>query len=123
MGTPLERDHRGYERQFAINVLGHFELTARLYPALVRANGARIINLTSRGRRAGRVIFADLNFEHTECSGMRAYVQTKTALILLTIKPDQLRKEQNIRAVAVHPGAVRTTDLLRQAGFGRCAKK
>lgn len=111
MGTPLERDERGYERQFATNVLGHFELTVKLLPALEKANGARIVNLSSRGHRAGTVIFDDINFEHTEYSGMRAYAQTKTALVLLTVKMDELFKDKNIRAFSVHPGPVPSTDL------------
>lgn len=39
MATPLLRDARGYEAQFATNHLGHFQLTARLWPALRRAQG------------------------------------------------------------------------------------
>src|SRR5258708_20086409 len=36
MATPLTRDARGYEMQFATNHLGHFQLTNRLLPALER---------------------------------------------------------------------------------------
>lgn len=118
MGTPLERDKRGFERQFATNVLGHYELTVRLHPALRRADGARIVNLASRGHRAGAVNFDDINFEHTEYSGMRAYAQTKTALILLTVKMDALWKDDGIRAFAVHPGPVPTTDLFAAGRVG-----
>ncbi|MDR1063203.1 MAG: SDR family NAD(P)-dependent oxidoreductase [Azoarcus sp.] len=118
MGTPLERDHRGYERQFATNVLGHFALTVRLLPALERANGARIVNLSSRRHRAGGVLFDDVHFEHTEYSGMRAYAQSKTALVLLTVKLDALLREQNIRTYAVHPGPVPSTDLFAAGRVG-----
>lgn len=45
MANPLKRDARGFESQFATNHLGHFQLTARLWPALVRANGARVVSL------------------------------------------------------------------------------
>jgi hypothetical protein len=50
MASPLLRDSRGYELQFATNHLGHFQLTARLWPALVKANGARVICVSSRGQ-------------------------------------------------------------------------
>ena len=44
MACPLQRDARGYEAQFATNHLGHFQLTARLWPALRRAHGARVVS-------------------------------------------------------------------------------
>ena len=109
--TPLQLDSRGYERQFATNVLGHFELTLKLLPALKRVNGARIVNLSSRGHRTGGVQFDDINFQHTKYDGMRAYAQSKTALSLLSVKEDELFREYNIRAFAVHPGPIPTSDL------------
>ena len=51
MASPLMRDARGYEAQFATNHLGHFQLTARLWPALKAANGARVVSLSSIGHR------------------------------------------------------------------------
>jgi NAD(P)-dependent dehydrogenase (short-subunit alcohol dehydrogenase family) len=36
MAPPLARDARGFESQLATNHLGHFQLTARLWPALRR---------------------------------------------------------------------------------------
>ncbi len=53
MATPLARESRGFDSQFATNHLGHFQLTARLWPALSRANGARVVSLTSRRSRHG----------------------------------------------------------------------
>ena len=47
MATPLLRDARGYEAQFATNHLGHFQLTAGLWPALRRAQGARVVCVSS----------------------------------------------------------------------------
>jgi short-subunit dehydrogenase len=57
MATPLTRDSRGYESQFSANHLGHFQLTARLQPALHNARGARVVSLSSRGhQRAGTIL-------------------------------------------------------------------
>lgn len=118
MATPLERDDRGYERQFATNVLGHYQLTVRLLPALERAKGARVINVASRGHHAGGVLFDDINFNHTPYTGMRAYAQSKTALILLSIKEDALWRDKQIRVFATTPGPVPTSDLFAAGGVG-----
>src|ERR1700712_2043113 len=61
MAAPLARDARGYEMQFATNHLGHFQLTARLWPALVA--GARVIALSSRGHQRAGVDFDDPMFD------------------------------------------------------------
>ena len=63
MANPLTRDARGYESQFATNHLGHFQLTARLWPALRRAEGARVVSLSSRGHQFAGVDFDDPNFQ------------------------------------------------------------
>jgi len=118
MGTPLERDDRGYERQFATNVLGHYQLTVRLLPALERAQGARVINVASRGHHAGGVLLDDINFQHTPYTGMRAYAQSKTALILLSIKEDELWRDKQIRVFATTPGPVPTSDLFAAGAVG-----
>ncbi|SEN01430.1 Short-chain dehydrogenase [Luteibacter sp. UNCMF331Sha3.1] len=119
LGTPLERDERGFERQFATNVLGHYQLTVRLLPALERANGARVINVASRGHHAGGVLLDDINFHTTPYTGMRAYAQSKTALILLSIKEDALWRDKQIRVFATTPGPVPTSDLFAAGGVGR----
>src|SRR5882762_10882604 len=59
MATPLVRDARGFESQLATNHLGHFQLTARLWPALRQAQGARVVALSSRAHRSSPVDFDD----------------------------------------------------------------
>jgi len=115
---PLTRDERGYELQFATNVLGHYELIMKLLPALKKANGARIVNLSSRGHRLSNVINDDVNFEHTDYDGMISYAQSKTALILLSVKFDKLLKDSNIRSFAVHPGPIPSSDLFASSQVG-----
>ncbi|HVE56600.1 MAG TPA: oxidoreductase [Pyrinomonadaceae bacterium] len=113
MATPLNRDSRGNESQFATNHLGHFQLTNRLWSALQKAGGARIVNLSSRGHHFSPFIFDDPNFEQNEYNPWIAYGQSKTANILFTVSLDERGKDENIRAFAVHPGGILDTELSR----------
>ncbi|MFJ8137689.1 oxidoreductase [Streptomyces sp. NPDC096013] len=113
MATPLVRDARGYESQFATNHLGHFQLTTRLWPALAAADGARIVVLSSRGIRFGGVDFDDLHFEHRAYEPFLAYGQSKTANALFAVEADRRGQEQGIRAFAVHPGLIIDTGLAK----------
>jgi len=113
MACPLMRDSRGYEAQFSTNHLGHFQLTARLWPALRQAKGARVVAVSSRGHRYSPVVFEDPNFEHREYEPMLAYGQSKTANILFALELDKRGRAENIRAFSVHPGAIVATGLGR----------
>ncbi|WP_216844768.1 oxidoreductase [Rhodanobacter sp. L36] len=112
MACPLERDARGYERQFATNHLGHFQLAVRLWPALLRANGARVVALSSRGHRYAAVDVDDPHFHKRDYDRWIAYGQSKTATSLLAVGVDVRGKADGIRAFAVHPGAI-VTPLVR----------
>jgi NAD(P)-dependent dehydrogenase (short-subunit alcohol dehydrogenase family) len=118
IGIPRTLDKRGYEYQFATNHLGHFQLTARLFPALKKAVGARVIVVSSRGHRAGGVNFDDINFEHTEYAPMRAYAQSKSAIVLFAVQLDKPARQHGVRAFAVHPGPIPTSDLFAESVVG-----
>lgn len=108
MANPLARDARGYESQFATNHLGHFQLTARLWPLLVKAGGARVVSVSSIGHRLGGLDLADLNFEHRNYDKWLAYGQAKSANALFALELDRLGAETGVRAFAVHPGGIAT---------------
>jgi len=112
MAAPLARDKRGYESHFAINHLGHFQLTARLWPALCNAQGARVVCLSSAAHISRPPNFDDPNFEQREYHPAVAYSQSKTANILFAKELDRRGKEKRVRAFSVHPGAI-ITDLMR----------
>jgi len=112
MATPLTRDSRGYESQFSANHLGHFQLTAGLWPALRKARGARVVSLSSRGHQRAGIDFEDPNFERHPYDRWQAYGQSKTANILFAVELDRRGQASEIRAFAVHPGAI-LTDLSR----------
>lgn len=112
MTPPLTRDARGYESQFAINHLGHFQLTARLWPALKQANGARVVSLSSSGIRFGGVDLDDPNYERREYNKQQAYGQSKSATSLFSVALDRRGYADGVRSFAVHPGAV-MSNLIR----------
>lgn len=115
MWVPLQRDNRGFESQLATNHLGHFQLTAKLWPALKKANGARVINVSSYGHQMAPFNFDDPNFIHREYETLQGYGQSKTANNLFTVELDHRGKAFGVRAFAVHPGSVPGTDLGRVA--------
>jgi NAD(P)-dependent dehydrogenase (short-subunit alcohol dehydrogenase family) len=115
MWVPLQRDERGYESQLSTNHLGHFQLTARLWPALKKANGARVVNVSSFGHQIAPFNFDDPNFEHREYETLQGYGQSKTANNLFAVELDNRGKDFGVRAFSLHPGSVNGTDLGRAA--------
>lgn len=115
MWVPLRRDSRGFETQLSTNHLGHFQLTARLWSALKKAEGARVINVSSFGHQIASFNFDDPNFESREYETLQGYGQSKTANILFTVELDNRAKAFGVRAFSLHPGSVNDTDLGREA--------
>ena len=106
MASPLVRDARGYESQFSTNHLGHFQLARRLWPALQRAQGARIVSVSSRGHQIAPIDFDDIHFERRAYNKWVAYGQAKTANALFAVGADARGERDGIRAFSVHPGSI-----------------
>ncbi|HEY0612453.1 MAG TPA: SDR family NAD(P)-dependent oxidoreductase [Chitinophaga sp.] len=113
MWTPLRRDARGYESQFSTNHLGHFQLTARLWPALKKAKGARVVNVSSWGHHMATLDLNDPNFEQQPYDLSASYARSKTANILFSVELDKRAQAHGVRAYSLHPGAIAGTDLGR----------
>ncbi len=113
MAAPLTRDARGLESQLAVNHVGHFQLFMRLLPALRRAQGARVVALSSRGHVRSSFDFEDPSFERRPYDKMVAYGQSKTANVLFAVEADRRYQSEGIRAFSLHPGAILETDLAR----------
>jgi NAD(P)-dependent dehydrogenase (short-subunit alcohol dehydrogenase family) len=109
MACPLARDPRGYESQFATNHLGHFQMTARIWP-LVKAGGpgTRVVVLSSIGHARSPVHLDDPHFERRDYEKWSAYGQAKTANALFAIHLDKIGAPHGVRAFAVHPGGIKT---------------
>jgi NAD(P)-dependent dehydrogenase (short-subunit alcohol dehydrogenase family) len=117
MAPPLVRDARGYESQFSANHLGHFQLASHLLPALRKANGARVVSVSSRGHQFGGVDFDDPHFVLREYDRWKAYGQSKTANALFALELDARGAEHGIRAFSAHPGRIMDTGLVRHLSF------
>ncbi|MEO3388272.1 oxidoreductase [Mesorhizobium sp. CAU 1741] len=108
MATPLFRDGDGHEGQFATNHLGHFRLVTALWPALVKARGARVVSVSSRGHQIAGVDFDDIDYRRRPYDRWVAYGQSKTANVLFAVELDRRGKEDGIRAFSLHPGQILT---------------
>jgi len=98
----------GLETQLVVNWLSAFLLTGLLEGPLGRADGARIVNLSSGSHFAGRMHWDDLGLSHGYM-GLAAYDQSKLAMALFTA--EIARRYAGPRqpcAYAVDPGLVRT---------------
>jgi len=117
MWVPLRRDNRGIESQLATNYLAQFQLTARLWPALKKANGARVINVSSQGHQFSPFNFEDPNFLQREYETLAAYGQSKTAVNLFSLELDNRAKAFDVRSYSLHPGSIHGTELGREASL------
>ncbi len=78
MGIPERETADGFEMQFGVNHLGHFAFTARLLPAVLRADG-RVVTVTSTAHHMGRRVDPANPHLHGRYRPWRAYGQSKLA--------------------------------------------
>lgn len=107
----------GFELQFGTNHIGHFALTAQLLPLLRKAQGARVVTVSSVANRNGQINFNDLHSTSSYVPG-KAYSQAKIANLMFALEL-QRRSEKHgwgITSIASHPGVSRTNLLINGAG-------
>jgi len=119
MAVPtLEKTSQGHELQFATNFLGHFALTMNLYPWLERANGSRVVSVSSNAHHFSPVVFEDIDFTQRPYEPWLAYGQSKTANVLHAVEITRRWSSGGIHANALNPGAI-ATNLQRYTGTMR----
>ena len=109
----------GFETTLQVNYLSHFLLTNLLLPILKKSAPSRIINVSSVAHYSGHLKFDDLQMEK-RYGVMRAYSQSKLALVLFTHELARRLKGTGVTANCLHPGAVATNiwgDWLGPAAF------
>lgn len=112
MALPERREtEQGLEMQFGVNVAGHFALTARLLPHLLRAPSARVVWLSSIAHKRGRLHLDDLQSERSY-DPWTAYRQSKLADLMLALEMQRRLTDSgaDMLSVAAHPG-VSSTEL------------
>ncbi len=111
----LERSAEGCEMQFATNFLGHFALTTGLRPHLAKAQGSRVVSVSSTGSLFGPVFWDDPHFRFIPYTPLLGYAQSKTACILLSVGIGSRWASDGILSNALNPGAI-ATNLQRHTG-------
>ena len=109
----------GFELQFGTNHLGHFALTGRLLPALLEAEAARVVAVSSVAHHAGADDLLEANPRETY-SPQRCYGNSKLANILFA---DELQRQAaergaSLTAAAAHPGVSYTNLVTSPDGLG-----
>ncbi|MGZ8409510.1 MAG: SDR family oxidoreductase [Hyphomicrobium sp.] len=105
----------GYELRFAVNHLAPFLLTRLLVPALLGDGFARVVNVASAAQQ--EIDFANIMLE-SGYSGMRAYSQSKLAMVMTTFEFAQRLAGRAIAVNCLHPGSLLDTKMVRES-FGR----
>ena len=120
MACPFSITAQGLEMQFGTNHVGHFLLTKKLLPALIRSQPSRIVTTSSAahyipeflGAANFTAVFADSNATYGPWA---AYGRSKLANVLFTAELARRLRSERVYANALHPGGVRT-NLQRHVG-------
>jgi NAD(P)-dependent dehydrogenase (short-subunit alcohol dehydrogenase family) len=118
MATPYQRTVDGFELQLATNVLGHFALTGLLWPQLLAAGDARVVNVSSVGHRlARRAPLDDPRRPAPRYRRWPSYFASKLADLLVTFELERRAREAGlpVHVLAAHPGFA-STGLVASGG-------
>ena len=116
MDVPLTRTVDGFESQLATNYLGPFALTNLLLPHVTD----RVVSVSSQLHRQGHVHPEDLLGEQRPYKPMKAYNDSKLALVLFSTQLQHRLHEagSSVRSFIAHPG-IASTDLARHSRAGQ----
>ena len=99
----------GYELRFAVNYLAPFLLTRLLLPLLRESVPSRIVNVASAGQSP--IHFDDVMLEQGY-EGMRAYAQSKLALVMFTFDLAGELEGTGVAANCLHPASLMDTKMV-----------
>lgn len=116
MAVPYEKTRDGFEMQFGVNHVGHFALTALLWPRISESEGSRVIQVGSMAHYFGKIRFEDIHWEKGY-SKWGAYGMSKLANLLFVkeLANRIIAKGGNVTVAAAHPGWADTELQTRSA--------
>lgn len=116
MTPPYAKTKDGFELQFGSNHLGHFALTGRLLPLLLRTENSRVVTLSSLAHRNSAIYFDNLDGSKGY-KAMKFYGQSKLANLMFAIELDERLKQHGLatQSMACHPG-ISSTNLFKIGG-------
>lgn len=120
MAMPERTTEDGYEMQFGVNHLGHWALTARLLPALLRADAARVVTVTSTAHHMGRAVDPDNPHLRGNYGPWKAYGQSKLANFDFALGLQREFSERGLKAASLvaHPGLTHSELQVHTAAEG-----
>jgi dehydrogenase/reductase SDR family protein 12 len=122
--NPRQQTAEGFEKSFALLLLGPYILTERLLPLLDKADDARVINVLSGGMYSQKIHVDDLQSQRGKYSGSIAYARAKRGLMILTEEWAKTWRDQGITVNAMHPGWADTPGVQTALpGFYRVTRK
>lgn len=106
----------GIETVFATNHLSYFMMTHLLYPALRKADFARVVNVASNAHSYGKINLEDPGYSKNY-HGLKSNGQSKLANIYFTFELHAQKPDANVSVYAVSPGLVKTDIGLKHTNW------
>ena len=108
-----EASESGLEQTLATNLVGPWALTAKLVGHLKRGTNSRIIWVSSGGMYTQRLNIDHLHAPPSPFDGVRAYAQTKRAMVMLSERLGRELSGAGISVHCMHPGWADTPGVER----------
>jgi NAD(P)-dependent dehydrogenase (short-subunit alcohol dehydrogenase family) len=110
MGIPAVETDDGFDLQWQVNHLGHFELVRGLWETLMANGGGRVVTITSFGRHLRGDFDPDDPPIAGEYKRWKAYGQTKMANLRFALEIDRRARAAGVpvAAIVAHPGLSHT---------------
>jgi NAD(P)-dependent dehydrogenase (short-subunit alcohol dehydrogenase family) len=121
--NPRQTTAEGFEKSFALLLLGPYIVTERLLPLLQQSDSPRVVNVLSGGMYTQKIQVDDLQSQRGSYSGSVAYARAKRGLMIATETWAEEWAEDGVVVNAMHPGWADTPGVeTALPGFYRLTK-